>query len=455
MSARAATLPPGPTQPPPLVAARFMLQPTRFLEGNAQRYGDAFTVQLSKDRTVVITSDPDTVKRVFTGDPEQLLAGVGNVVLKPLLGPRSVLLLDGPEHLRQRRLILPSFHGERMRTYGETMRDAAERHVRRWPIGTGFPTQPSMQAITLEVILRAVFGVSDDREVERLATPLRRMLDATSSQARLVLLQLTKSEGAKPRSPWGRFRALMAPANDVVNEQIHARRADPDGSERDDVLSLLLAARDEEGQPLTDAELRDELMTLLLAGHETTATALSWTLERIVRHPQVLERLVAEQREGGDEYLDAVIKETLRLRPVVPGVVRYLTAPFQVKDWELPAGVNVAPSIYLLHRRPDLYPDPLAFRPERFLERPAGTYEWIPFGGGIRRCLGASFALFEMKVVLSTILGRAQLRTTGSSDERTTRRAITYTPARGGRITVEAFAPRPTRVPSAPSAAAA
>ena len=246
----------------------------------------------------MITSDPDTVKRVFTGDPEQLLAGVGNVVLKPLLGPRSVLLLDGPEHLRQRRLMLPSFHGERMRTYGETMRDAAERHVRRWPIGTSFPTQPSMQAITLEVILRAVFGVSDDREVERLATPLRRMLDATSSQARLVLLQLTKSEGAKPRSPWGRFRALMAPANDVVNEQIHARRADPDAAERDDVLSLLLAARDEEGQPLTDAELRDELMTLLLAGHETTATALSWTLERIVRHPDVLDRLVAEQQRG-------------------------------------------------------------------------------------------------------------------------------------------------------------
>ncbi|HEY6781210.1 MAG TPA: cytochrome P450 [Thermoleophilaceae bacterium] len=441
MSTLAAALPPGPTQPSPLLAARFMLQPTRFLEANASRYGDAFTVQLSKDRTVVITSDPDTVKRVFTGDPEQLLAGVGNVVLKPLLGPRSVLLLDGPEHLRQRRLMLPSFHGERMRTYGEAMRDAAERHVNRWPIGSSFPTQPSMQAITLEVILRAVFGVRDDREVERLATPLRRMLDATASQARLVLLQLTKSEGASPRSPWGRFRALMAPADAVVSEQIQARRDDPQAAERDDVLSLLLAARDEDGQPLTDAELRDELMTLLLAGHETTATALSWTLERIVRHPEVLERLVAEQRDGGDEYLDAVIKETLRLRPVVPGVVRYLTAPFQVKEWELPAGVNVAPSIYLLHRRADLYPNPLAFQPERFLDAKPGTYEWIPFGGGVRRCLGASFALYEMKIVLSTILARAKLQPVQSRDERTTRRAITYTPARGGRIQVESLVP--------------
>jgi cytochrome P450 family 135 len=430
-------LPPGPTQPQPLVAARFMLQPTRFLEDCARRFGDTFTVNLSAERTVVITSDPDTIKRVFTGDPTELLAGVGNVPLKPLLGPRSVLLLDGPEHLRQRRLMLPAFHGERMRTYGEAMRAAAERQVRRWPVGTSFPTQPSMQAITLDVILRAVFGVDDDRQAERMAAPLKAMLDATSSQLRLLLMQLTKSEGASPRSPWGRFRALVAPADAVVREQIATRRADPHAEERDDILSLLLAARDEDDQPLTDDELRDELMTLLLAGHETTATALTWTLERIVRHPGVLARLVAEQREGGDEYLDAVIKETLRLRPVVPAVARHLTVPFVVKDWELPAGVNVAPSIYLLHRRADLYPEPLAFRPERFLEQPAGTYEWIPFGGGIRRCLGASFALFEMKVVLSTILASVTLETSGTRDERTTRRAITFTPARGGRIALE------------------
>jgi cytochrome P450 len=430
-------LPPRPPGPQPLVAARFMLQPTRFLDDCAERYGDTFTVQLSKERTVVITSDPATVKRVFTGNNDELLAGVGNVILKPLLGPRSVLLLDGPEHLRQRRLMLPPFHGERMRHYGEVMREIAERQVARWPLRSSFPTQPSMQAITLEIILRAVFGVTDERRVEQLATPLRTVLDATSNQMRLLLLQLTSSERG-PRSPWGRFRKLLEPADAVIYDEIRTRRADPEAHDRDDILSLLLDARDEEGEPLTDAELRDELMTLLLAGHETTATALSWTLERVVRHPDVLERLVTEQREGGDEYLDAVIKETLRLRPVVPGVARYLTAPFEVRDHVLPAGVHVAPSIYLLHRRADLYPDPLAFRPERFIERPANTYEWIPFGGGIRRCLGASFALYEMKVVLATILTQTTLRPSAATAERTKRRAITYTPARGGRIVLDA-----------------
>jgi cytochrome P450 len=434
---QATSLPPGPGGPQPLTAARFMLQPASFLDGAAARFGDSFTVRLSAERTVVITSDPATVKRVFTGDPDKLLAGVGNVILQPLLGPRSVLLLDGPEHMRQRRLMLPPFHGERMRAYGETMREIAERHVARWPRRSPFPAQRSMQAITLEVILRAVFGATDAREVARLAQPLRAVLDATASQRRLLLLQLTSSKDAGPRSPWGRFRKLIEPADAVIREQIAARRAD--AVEADDILSLLLAARDEDDRPLTDDELRDELMTLLLAGHETTATALSWTLERVVRHPAVLARLTEEARSEDSDgaYLDAVIKETLRLRPVIPGVVRYLTEPFEADGRLLPAGVHVAPSIYLLHRRPDLYPEPRAFRPERFLDRPAGTYEWIPFGGGIRRCLGASFALSEMNVVLGTILRDVDLKPApAAKGERTSRRAITYVPARGARITI-------------------
>jgi cytochrome P450 family 135 len=439
----AAALPPGPSLPRPITVARFILRPTRFLDDCQRRYGDIFTVRLSSQRTVVITSDPELVREVFTGDPNVLRAGEGNVVLRPLLGSRSVLLLDGPEHLRQRRLLLPAFHGERMRHYREVMSEVAERHVERWPVGSPFPTHPSMQAITLDVILRAVFGAEDERQLEHLATPLRRLLDATGSQVRLLLLQATSSERG-PRSPWGRFRALIEPGNRVIMEQIEARRGAP---ERDDVLSLLLAARDEEGRPLTDAELRDELMTLLVAGHETTATALSWTLERITRHPEVLARLVEERHEGGDEYLDAVIKETLRLRPVIPAVVRCLAEPTELGGRIVPAGVNIAPSIYLLHRRPDLYPEPERFRPERFLERPAGTYEWIPFGGGIRRCLGASFALFEMKVVLSTILGRAQLAVASGRPERVTRRAVTFTPGRGGRILVERLRSRAAPTP--------
>jgi cytochrome P450 len=420
------------------------MQPTSFLEDCERRYGEYFTLRLSADRTMVITSDPEAVKTVFTGDPAQMLAGKNNEVLRPLLGDRSVLLLDGAAHMRQRRLMLPPFHGERMKAYGETMRTVAERHVAAWPRGTTFPAAPSMQAITLEIILRTVFGLDDEERIERVGAPLRRLLDATASQLRLLALQVTSSENPRPRSPWGRFNKLVAAADRVVYAELHERRAQSDGAGHDDILSMLLEARDEAGRALTDRELRDELMTLLLAGHETTATALSWTLERLVRHPAVVERLLAERRgeEGADPaaspYLDATIKEALRLRPVVTAVGRHLTAPLEIGGHLLPAGVSINPSIYLLHRRPDLYPEPDAFRPERFLDNPPGTYQWIPFGGGVRRCLGASFALYEMKIVLQTILDRVVLVPKNRPDEQIVRRAVTFAPNRGARISVEA-----------------
>jgi len=433
-------LPPGPGVPRPLVIGRFLAQPTAFMESCRDRYGDYFTLRLSPERTQVICSDPEAVRTVFTASPDHLLAGKSNAILSPLLGERSVLILDRAEHLRQRRLLLPPFHGERMMAYAETMRTIAERQVDSWPRTESFPTQPTMQAITLEVILSTVFGLEGEAELARVGAPLSRLLDATASQLRLFALQVTSSKNPRPRSPWGRFNQLIAAADEVVYGQIAERRAHADDG-HGDILSLLLEARDEEGEALTDLELRDELMTLLLAGHETTASALSWTLERLVRHPEVLERLEAEVRAGEDEeYLDAVIKETLRLRPVVPAVGRYLEAPLELGGHLLPQGVYVNLSILLLHRRPDLYPDPLAFRPERFLERPAGTYEWIPFGGGTRRCLGASFALFEMKIVLRAILERYRLQPHPGDDERVGRRAITFTPSRGGRIAVEAIA---------------
>ena len=432
-------LPPGPSLPRPLLLGRFVMQPTSFLADCERRYGEYFTLRLSDERTMVITSDPGAVKTVFTGDPQQLLAGKNNDILQPLLGDRSVLLLDGAEHMRQRRLMLPPFHGERMKAYGETMRAVAERQVAAWPHGAPFAAAPSMQAITLEIILRTVFGLEDEERIERVGAPLRRLLDASASQLRLLALQITRSENPRPRSPWGRFNKLVAAADRVVYEELHDRRAQPDGAGHDDILSMLLEARDEDGRPLTDLELRDELMTLLLAGHETTATALSWTLERLARHPAVVERLVAERR-GGEEaspYLEATIKEALRLRPVVTAVGRHLTVPLEIGGHLLPAGVSINPSIYLLHRRPDLYPEPEAFRPERFLDNPPGTYQWIPFGGGVRRCLGASFALFEMKIVLQTILDRVALVPQAAADERVTRRAITFAPNRGARIAVE------------------
>ncbi|MDW5592825.1 cytochrome P450 [Conexibacter stalactiti] len=433
------TLPPGPRGPRLLTVARFLLQPERFIPECRERYGPLFTITLSPDRTIIVCGDPAVAKEVFTGDPALLHAGAGNVVLRPLLGARSVLLLDGPEHLRQRRLMLPPFHGERMRGYGERMRTIAERHVSQWPVGESFAVHPSMQAITLEVILRVVFGVEDAARVAQLSAPLRQLLDSTTQPRRLLGLQFTRSQGARPRTPWGRVKRLMAPVDRMVYEEIAARRAEAaaGGEPHDDILSLLLEARDEQGEPLTDLELRDELMTLLLAGHETTATALAWTLERITRHPHVLARLQDEAGDpAGAAYLDAVMTETLRLRPVVPAVVRKLQAPLTFGGWELPAGVNIAPNIWLIHRDPALYPEPEAFRPERFLGRRPGTYEWIPFGGGIRRCLGASFALYEMRVVLETILAQARLAPNTAAAERVTRRFVTFTPADGGRITV-------------------
>ncbi|HEX7292674.1 MAG TPA: cytochrome P450 [Conexibacter sp.] len=442
------TLPPGPKGPNALTAMRFLLRGPRFLEECHARYGDAFTIRLNTGRTVVITSDPAIVKEVFQGGGEDLHAGAGNVVLKPILGARSVLLLDGPEHLRQRRLMLPPFHGERMRAYGETMRDVAERHIAAWPVGRDFAVHPTMQAITLEIILRTVFGVQEQADVERLAEPMKRLLNSTDQPLRLLLLQFTRSAGAKPRSPWGRVYALMAPVDALIHEQIAERRADAEP--RDDILSLLLAARDEDGNALTDAELRDELMTLLLAGHETTATALAWTVERLVRTPRVLTRLREELAAGeSTDYLDATVKEALRLRPVVPGVIRQLQRPLAIGGMELPKGVHISPSIYLVHRRPDVYPEPHAFRPERFLGDDApGTYEWLPFGGGIRRCLGASFALYEMRIVLETVLRRATLATSDAEAEPVKRRFVTYTPRDGGRVRVTQLAPAQPPAPA-------
>jgi cytochrome P450 len=419
-----------------MMSAGFVLQPARFLDACHERVGDYFTLRPAPGREIVVTADPDAVKQVFTGDPAVLHAGEANIILGPLLGQRSVLLLDGREHLRQRKLMLPSFHGERMRLYARAMEEAAEWHVFGWPRhGREFAVLPSMQEITLDVIMRVVFGVSDQRTAERLARPLRAILDMLTSRLTVLGLMLMSAGGdPRTRGPWRRVQALRAEADALIYDQIRARRRDPQADARTDVLSLLLAARDENGEPLTDLELRDELMTLLVAGHETTATAMSWTLERVVRHPVVLERL---RDEPDGDYLDAVIKETLRLRPVVPAVARKLLEPMEFGGWLLPAGVHIAPSIYLLHRRPDLYPDPLAFKPERFLERPAGTYEWIPFGGGIRRCLGASFALMEMRVVLSHVFRSVALRAAPSAEgEPTARRAVTFAPARSGRIAV-------------------
>jgi cytochrome P450 len=290
--------------------------------------------------------------------------------------------------------------------------------------------RPVMQRITLEVILRTVFGVQDEARRARLRDSLGAAFDWGSRPSRMLMMAALGPQRVAERRL---FRRVLDPADELIYEEIGRRRDAPDLAERDDVLSLLLQARHEDGTPMSDVELRDELMTLLVAGHETTASALAWALERLVRHPEMLDRL----RDGDDDYLDAVCKETLRLRPILALVLRRLTEPMEIGGRPLPAGVNLAPCIYLVHRRADVYPDPLAFRPERFLEEPAGTYTWIPFGGGVRRCLGASFALFEMKVVLKEVVSRLELRADDPRPERIRRRAITLVPERGGTVVAE------------------
>jgi cytochrome P450 family 135 len=418
------------------------------MEDCSRRFGDMFTLRITHEGIWVFLTHPDAVKQVFTGDPRLLHAGEANVVLLPVLGRQSVLLLDEQEHMAQRKLMLPSFHGPRMRRYEAVMAEVAGREIERWPLGSPLSAWPTMQAITLEVILRTVFGVQDGERLSRLGDALRHVLAWGTRPQRLALLAAI---GPRRIADLRVFRHVLEPADHLLYEEIRRRRAAPDLEERDDVLSLLLQARHDDGSPMSDKELRDELMTLLVAGHETSATSLAWALEALVRHPAALARLREEVDAGEDAYLDAVIQETLRLRPVIALVLRRLTEPMEIGGRLLPAGATVAPCIYLLHRRPDVYPNPRAFRPERFLEQPPGTYTWIPFGGGVRRCLGASFAQFEMKVVLRELISRLELRAARPRGERRVRRAIIFAPERGGEIV--AARREPVEAPVAAAAA--
>jgi cytochrome P450 len=421
--------------PPALQMLGWRLRPGPLLERCQARYGDAFTLRPIPREKVVVLSHPDAVKQVFTGDPRLLHAGEANVILLPLLGRSSVLLLDETAHMSQRKLMLPAFHGERMARYEELIASATERELERWPAREPISMIERMQAITLEVIVEAVFGVRGEARQTEMRDRLRETL-AMSGDPRSVLALLLAGPERMYRSRY--FQRQLDPVNKVVLDEIRRRRADPDLEQRDDILSMLLGARHEDGSSMSDAELRDELMTLLVAGHETTATALAWAIERLVRHPEKLARLAEECAAGESEYADAVAKETLRLRPVIPMVVRQLQEPMEIGGRLLPAGVSVGPSIYLMHRRPDVYPEPARFRPERFLEQPAGTYTWIPFGGGVRRCLGASFALFEMRVVLSTLVTRLRRTQAQAPGERAYRRTpITLAPTRGAEVVVE------------------
>ena len=431
-------LPPGPSWPPVLQTAAWITRPAPFMERARRRFGDVFTVRLAQVGTFVFTTDPELLKTVFTTGPDKLRAGEANVALEPVLGSRSVLLLDGAEHLRQRRLMLPSFHGERLRGYEQLIAEIATEEMRRWPIGEPLVLQPRMQAVTLEVILRVVFGMDEGPRLVELRERLKKLLTVSTRPWALVPW-LRRDLGRL--SPWVRFLEVRDEVDEAIFAEIARRRDDPSLDERTDIFSMLMQARDEDGGALSDRELRDELITLLVAGHETTATGLAWAFERMVRHRDGvavgLAQLAGSADDDAREYADAVVQETLRLRPPIPLVARrVVNEPFQLGEHEIPVGTNVAPCIYLVHRREDLYPDPYAFRPERFLERPPETYGWLPFGGGMRRCIGASFAVLEMSTILRTVAREVRLEPAGDGPERIARRAIVFAPSRGGEVVV-------------------
>jgi cytochrome P450 len=427
------SLPPGPTAAPALQTLRWLVRPIAFLEACRRRYGDTFSVRLLGFQTpLVMVSDPEAIRALYSERGHSLPPG-RTLSLRPIVGPRSVLLLEGAEHLSRRRVMLPPFHGDRMRAYEPTVREAAEREIARWPTDRPFAVHPSMQAVTLEVILRAVFGVADATRRERLRERLTDVLGSTASAGLQFSVLLSRRLGGP--DPLARLEGLMAEIDELLLVEIAERRATADTAPAsDDICSLLVAARFEDGSRMEDREVRDQLLTLLLAGHETTATALAWTLDLLTRHPEVLARVRAEVEGGGDAYLRAVIAESLRLRPVIPLAGRRLTSELRANGLVLPAGTDVTPAIWLAHTRPQAYPEPYAFRPERFLDRPPSTFAWIPFGGGVRRCLGAAFAEMEMRVVLTAILRHRVPRATARRAERAARRNVTFSPRHGTRI---------------------
>jgi cytochrome P450 len=443
---RGMSLPSGPRGPAFLHLLGYAYWTLPFFERCARRYGDPFTLRMPGFGAYVILAAPELIKEVFTAEADTLHAGKANVVLHPAVGRHSVLLLDGKEHLRQRRLLMPPLHGERMHAYASLMAEITTAELRRMPLGARFALHGHMQNITLQVILRAVFGLDEGAQMDELAALLVEFMKPLPSFLVFVPPDYLKY-GDFPFSPYRAFVRRRERVDQALRAILRARMAAPDPS-RSDILSLLVSARDEEGRGMSEDELRDELVTMLVAGHETTATALSWVFAVILQHPLVHGRLLDELDRGADlaidvarltanEYLDAVIKEALRLRPILPDVTRRVEQPTTIAGYDLPAGTFLTPSIYLAHRRPESWPEPDRFRPERFLGAKVDPYAWFPFGGGIRRCLGMAFALYEMKIVVGAMLLGARLRLATDDPLRVVRRSITLAPAGGTPVVLE------------------
>lgn len=429
-------LPPGPRWPRVAQLAAWLQRPFETLMHLREVHGSPFTLRFPNWPAIVVFDDPEVIKEIFTGPPDELYAGQANQPLKPAVGERSLLLLDGPPHLRERRLLLPPFHGARMTRYGEQMREITRARMERWPVGEPFEFQPHAQAITLDIIVQTVFGVTEGALYDRLLGLLNQLI-LDFSKPGLMVPWFQVDLGS--RSPWGRFVRTRAETDALIYKEIHRRRTEGVG-DGDDIFTMLLQAQHEDGSPMSREELRDELMTMLLAGHETTATALSWAMHHLIESPSAQRRVHEELDEVlGDElveperskelrYLDAVIKETLRVLPVVAAVGRVLQQDRVIGGWRIPAGAMASPSIWLTHRNPAIYPEPDRFEPERFLDRRPSPYAFLPFGGGTRRCIGMAFALYEMRIVLATVLQRFRVARAPGARYRAVRRSVTMAP---------------------------
>ena len=421
---------------------RFNQLQIEFVFGARRRLGDVFGMRTDEPNGLVVTCLPDDVRSLFTAKPEEAPSLAAESPLRPIVGPNSVLTALGDRHMRQRKLLLPSFHGEAIDAYAEKIAEAAEREIDRWPIGRPFALAGRMQAITLDVIMAGIFGIEGR---PRRGTPEHRLRLTTK---RLVaastwpIAQIGELMNVRREEPVGLTRAGLALIDRPTYAVIAQRRRSDDLGERRDILSLLLQARTEEGEELSDGEIRDELLTLVLAGHETTANSLAWAWERLLRAPSAQERLVEAVRsgEGAAEAIETTIVETMRSRPVVPIVGRRVKRPWRLGEYGVPADTPVLVSILLLHHREDLYPEPFEFKPERWDDRKPGTYEWIPFGGGIRRCLGAALAMAEQRVVLEAMARRLDLVAADPAPERALHRNVTMIPSQGARVVVRSRA---------------
>ena len=426
------TLPPGPPLPAVVQAGLSWVAPMRFLQTCHRRYGDWFTIRIPRMGKIVYLADPDDIRSVMRGDPAMYHAGEANALIAEIVGWGSVAVLDDEAHQRSRGMMLPAFHGDSVRRQVAEMVAITADEVARWPVGDQFPVLPRMQAVTLEVILRTVIGVQDEDRLAALRTALPPMLEIGSPLELLPPPRVLRNVGL-----WRRREQRKARAHALLRNEITRCRQDPRLAQRSDALAMLVRNVDDTGQPMTDDELVDQLVTLLLAGHETTAAALAWTFERLTRDPALLDHTARSAESGDNAWLDAVCKESLRVRPVVYQVNRKLTEPLQLAAYRIPAGTTLASSIDLVHHSARHYPDPEVFRPQRFLDQRADPSVWFPFGGGVRRCLGATFAQVEMRTVLGEVLRRVELAPTTAPDEQARARHVMLVPHQGAVVRVQ------------------